>query len=63
MFLLQQPADGTEERGEDLRCHDPNNREAGFPVFYRCCAPGLPIGDGFAGYDEERGLGITKVDL
>jgi len=36
---------------------------AGFPVFYRCCAPNLPIGDGFAGHDEERGLGTTRVDL
>jgi hypothetical protein len=26
-------------------------------------APDLPIGDGFAGHDEERGLGTTRVDL
>jgi hypothetical protein len=50
-------ADGTESEAKILRCHDSNNREAGFPVFYRCFAPDLPIGDGFAGHDEERGLG------
>ena len=56
-------ADGTESEAKILRYHDSNNREAGFPVLYRCCAPDLPIGDGFAGHDEERGLGTTRVDL
>ena len=56
-------ADCTESEAKILRCHDSNNREAGFPVFYRRRAPDLPIGDGFAGHDEERCLGTTGVDL
>src|SRR4029077_18101616 len=42
-------ADGTESEAKILRCHDSNNREAGFPVFYRCCAPDLPVGDSYSG--------------